>query len=85
MADFEARGGFAVKIRNELIPHIQYVFQTRDSTWEYFMLTGLISRLPSKHVVMLKEDLDRLLRHPTEDELLEGLDGVIVPLLHKIQ
>lgn len=74
-----------LRFGEELIPHIQNVFKTRDSTWEYFMLTGLISRLPSKYLVMLKGDLERILENPTEDEMLEKLDEVIIPLLNKIQ
>lgn len=49
------------------------------------MLTGLISRLPSEYLIMLKGDLERILENPTEDELLEKLDEVIIPLLNKIQ
>ncbi|WP_434750299.1 DUF5071 domain-containing protein [Paenibacillus amylolyticus] len=73
-----------LRFGEELIPHIKNVFKTRDSTWEYFMLTGLISRLPSKYVVMLKEDLERLLKHPTEDELLEEMDEIIIYLLNRV-
>ncbi|WP_258311627.1 DUF5071 domain-containing protein [Paenibacillus pabuli] len=74
-----------LRFGEELIPYIQNVFKTRDSTWEYFMLTGLISRLPSEYLIMLKGDLERILENPTEDELLEKLDEVIIPLLNKIQ
>lgn len=74
-----------LRFGEELIPHIQNVFKIRDSTWEYFMLTGLISRLPSKYLIMLKGDLERILENPTEDEMLEKLDEVIIPLLNKIQ
>ncbi|MBY0204440.1 DUF5071 domain-containing protein [Paenibacillus cucumis (ex Kampfer et al. 2016)] len=73
-----------LRFGDELIPHIQYVFQTRDSTWEYFMLTGLISRLPSECLRMLKSDLKRILEHPTDSELLEEMDEIIIPLLNKI-
>jgi hypothetical protein len=72
-----------LRFGEELIPHIKNVFKTRDSTWEYFMLTGLISRLPSKYLVLLKEDLERLLKNPTEDEVLEELNEIIIPLLNK--
>ncbi|MFE6077201.1 DUF5071 domain-containing protein [Paenibacillus sp. NPDC057886] len=74
-----------LRFGEELIPHIKHVFRTRDSTWEYYMLTGLINRLPSKYLVMLKEDLERLLKNPTEDEVLEELNEIIKPLLNKIQ
>ncbi|MDR9747075.1 DUF5071 domain-containing protein [Paenibacillus taichungensis] len=74
-----------LRFGEELIPHIQNVFKTKDPQWEYFMLTGLISRLPSRYLIVLKVDLERILKNPTEDEMLEELDEVIVPLLKKIQ
>ncbi|MGC5773673.1 DUF5071 domain-containing protein [Paenibacillus pabuli] len=74
-----------LRFGEEFIPHIQNGFQTKDPQWEYFMLTGLIRRLPSQYLIMLKGDLERILENPTEDEILEELDEVIIPLLDKIQ
>ncbi|PIH56893.1 DUF5071 domain-containing protein [Paenibacillus sp. LK1] len=74
-----------LRFGEELIPHIQNVFKTKDPQWEYFMLTGLIRRLPSRYLIVLKVDLERILKNPTEDEMLEELDEVIIPLLNKIQ
>lgn len=74
-----------LRFGDELIPHIQNVFQTRDPQWEYFMLTGLISRLPLECLRMLKPDLERILEHPTDNEALEDLEDVIVLLLNKLQ
>uniref|UniRef100_UPI00403FBF30 hypothetical protein n=1 Tax=Paenibacillus sp. Y5S-9 TaxID=3122489 RepID=UPI00403FBF30 len=61
------------------------VFKTRDPQWEYFMLSGLISRLPSNYLVMLKYELELILKNPTKYEILEELDDVILPLLEKIK
>ncbi|QOS80180.1 DUF5071 domain-containing protein [Paenibacillus sp. JNUCC31] len=74
-----------LRFGEELIPHIQNVFKTKDPQWEYFMLSGLISRLPSQYLIILKDDLERILENPTKSETLEELDEVIVPLLNKIQ
>ncbi|MEC0124032.1 DUF5071 domain-containing protein [Paenibacillus pabuli] len=74
-----------LRFGEELIPHIQNVFQTKDPQWEYFMLVGLISRLPISHLSMLQHDLLRILESPTQSEILEKLDEVIIPLLNKIQ
>ncbi|MFC9710254.1 DUF5071 domain-containing protein [Paenibacillus sp. NPDC056933] len=75
-----------LRFGEELIPHIQNVFKTKDPQWEYVMLTGLmISRLPSQYLIILKDDLGRILENPTADEVLEELDEVIIPLLNKIQ
>ncbi|MFJ2044487.1 DUF5071 domain-containing protein [Paenibacillus taichungensis] len=74
-----------LRFGEELIPHIQNVFKIRDPQWEYFMLSGLISRLPSRYLIVLKVDLERILKNPTKSEMLEELDEIIVPLLNKIQ
>lgn len=49
------------------------------------MLSGLISRLPSNYLVMLKYELELILKNPTKYEILEELDDVILPLLEKIK
>ncbi|SEO09763.1 DUF5071 domain-containing protein [Paenibacillus sp. OK076] len=74
-----------LRFGEELVPHIQNVFKTKDPQWEYFMLSGLDSRLPSRYLIGLKVDLERILKNPTKSELLEKLDEVIIPLLNKIQ
>ncbi|WP_315793237.1 DUF5071 domain-containing protein [Paenibacillus sp. BIC5C1] len=74
-----------LRFGEELIPHIQNVFKTKDPQWEYFMISGLISRLPSRYLIVLKDDLERILNNPTKSEMLEELDEVVVPLLNKIR
>lgn len=74
-----------LRLGEDLIPHIKDVLQTQDSTWEYFILVGLIDRLPISHLSMLQTDLIRILEFPTHDEILEELDEVIVELLEKMK
>uniref|UniRef100_UPI00403F4667 hypothetical protein n=1 Tax=Paenibacillus sp. FSL R5-0623 TaxID=2921651 RepID=UPI00403F4667 len=58
---------------------------TQDQQWEYFILVGLIDRLPISHLSMLQTDLVRILESPTPSEVLEELDEVIVELLEKMK
>ncbi|WP_342551987.1 DUF5071 domain-containing protein [Paenibacillus sp. FSL R7-0652] len=74
-----------LRFGDELIPHVRDVFQTRDPQWEYFMLTGLISRLPLECLYMLKPDLERIIDQPTYSEVLEEMDEAIILLLNKIK
>ncbi|MGO4731952.1 DUF5071 domain-containing protein [Paenibacillus sp. 2KB_22] len=74
-----------LRLGEDLIPHIKDVLQTQDSTWEYFILVGLIDRLPVSHLRMLRNDLVRILESPTPSEVLEELDEVIVELLKKMK
>ncbi|WP_017687379.1 DUF5071 domain-containing protein [Paenibacillus sp. PAMC 26794] len=74
-----------LRLGEDLVPHIKDVLQTQDSTWEYFILVGLIDRLPVSHLSMLRSDLVRILESPTHDEILEGLHEVIFELLEKMK
>ncbi|WFA85922.1 DUF5071 domain-containing protein [Paenibacillus amylolyticus] len=74
-----------LRLGEDLVPHIKDVLQTQDSTWEYFILVGLIDRLPVSHLSMLRSDLVRILESPTHDEILEELDEVILELLEKMK
>lgn len=74
-----------LRLGEDLVPHIKDVLQTQDSSWEYFILVGLIDRLPISHLSMLRSDLVRILESPTHDEILEELDEVIVELLEKMK
>ncbi|MCW3791211.1 DUF5071 domain-containing protein [Paenibacillus sp. LS1] len=74
-----------LRLGEDVIPHIKDVLQTQDSTWEYFILVGLIDRLPISHLSMLQTDLVRILESPTHDEILEELDEVILELLEKMK
>ncbi|MEK4364906.1 DUF5071 domain-containing protein [Paenibacillus sp. FSL M8-0212] len=74
-----------LRLGEDLIPHLKDVLKTQDPQWEYFILVGLIDRLPVSHLSMLQTDLVRILESPTPDEVLEELDGVILELLEKIR
>ncbi|MFX3646156.1 MAG: DUF5071 domain-containing protein [Paenibacillus sp.] len=74
-----------LRLGEDLIPHIKDVLQTQDPQWEYFILVGLIDRLPVSHLSMLQTDLVRILESPTPSEVLEELDEVIFELLEKME
>ncbi|WP_340013757.1 DUF5071 domain-containing protein [Paenibacillus sp. FSL K6-1318] len=73
-----------LRLGEDLVPHIKDVLQTQDPQWEYFILVGLIDRLPISHLSLLQTDLVRILESPTPSEVLEELDEVIVELLEKM-
>ncbi|WP_145151183.1 DUF5071 domain-containing protein [Paenibacillus xylanexedens] len=74
-----------LRLGEDLIPHIKDVLQTQDPQWEYFILVGLIDRLPISHLSMLQTDMVRILEFPTPSEVLEELDEVILELLDKMK
>ncbi|WP_433709059.1 DUF5071 domain-containing protein [Paenibacillus illinoisensis] len=73
-----------LRFDEELIPHIRNVFNTRDAEWEYFMIIGLMNRLPLHCLSFLKNDLERIIASPTQHEELGKLEDVILPLLEKL-
>ncbi|NMI06052.1 DUF5071 domain-containing protein [Paenibacillus sp. SZ31] len=74
-----------LRLGEDLIPHIKDVLQTQDPQWEYFILVGLIDRLPISHLSLIQTDLVRILESPTPSEVLEELDEVILELLEKMK
>ncbi|MGN7414335.1 DUF5071 domain-containing protein [Paenibacillus sp. SAF-068] len=74
-----------LRLGEDLIPHIKDVLQTQDPQWEYFILVGLIDRLPVSYLSTLETDLVRILESPTPSEVLEELDEVIFELLEKMK
>ncbi|MNO73640.1 putative acetyltransferase [compost metagenome] len=74
-----------VKFQAELIPHIQKVLHTKDGGWKYFLLHGLINRLPDPVLLELKSDLHRMQDYPTKDEQYEELEDILEELLARIR
>ncbi|OXM82304.1 DUF5071 domain-containing protein [Paenibacillus rigui] len=73
-----------LSFQEQLIPYIKNVLNTNDGTWKYFLLHGLINKLP-KHVLKdLKTDLERMKNSPTDDEKYEELEDILEELLEKI-
>lgn len=73
-----------IGFQDELIPYIRDIFQTNDGTWKYFLLHGLIRRLPDNVLLQLKPDLERMKDNPTIDEKYEELDDILTELLLRI-
>jgi hypothetical protein len=73
-----------IEFQSDLIPHIKNIFSTTDGSWKYFLLHGLINRLPSSIITELREDLERIKNNPTQDEKYEELDDILSELLARI-
>jgi len=68
----------------ELIPHIKHIFNSNDGCWKYFVLDGLVNRLPTDILLKLQKDLERMLNDPSRDEKEEELDDILQELLGRI-
>ncbi|MDQ0060015.1 hypothetical protein J2T14_002187 [Paenibacillus harenae] len=73
-----------INFQDELIPYVRDIFQTNDGTWKYFLLHGLIKRLPDSVLILLKSDLERMKNTPTPDEEYEELEDILTELLLRI-
>ncbi|MGW9570914.1 DUF5071 domain-containing protein [Paenibacillus terrae] len=72
-----------LNFEEELIPYIRRIFRTNDGCWKYFLLHGLIRKLPDYTLKELKADLNRMLNAPTEDEKQEELNDILIELLER--
>lgn len=73
-----------IGFQEELIPHLKNIFQTNDGCWKFFLLHGLIRRLPNHLLSSIKTELERIKKRPTTDEQTEELDDIVEELLARI-
>ncbi|AZK45164.1 DUF5071 domain-containing protein [Paenibacillus lentus] len=57
---------------------------SNDGCWKYFVLHGLVNRLPRDILQELREDLERMLNNSSRDEKEEELDDILQELLERI-
>jgi hypothetical protein len=59
----------------EIVPHIRAVLGSNDGGWKYSLIAiGLISKLSPNIRKSLRADLQRLVDHPTENDVREEVD-----------
>jgi hypothetical protein len=73
-----------VKFQEDLIPHLKYIFTMNDGDWKYFLLNGLIGKLPDHILETLKPDLERIKNNPTNDEKYSELNDIVEELLERL-
>ncbi|RXZ77430.1 DUF5071 domain-containing protein [Paenibacillaceae bacterium] len=73
-----------INFQKDLVPYIRNVLNTKDGTWKYFLLHGLVKRLPDNILLILKPDLERMYINPTDDEKYEELDDILQELLTRV-
>ena len=59
----------------EIVPHIKTILASQDGAWKYSLLSfGLLSRLEPTIRGALRDDLERLIASPTEDDIREEVN-----------
>ncbi|QYF91807.1 DUF5071 domain-containing protein [Massilia sp. PAMC28688] len=64
-------------------PGIREVLASDDDTWKWSVVTGIIARSPEL-VMLLRPELERMVKVPSQGERDEGLDQVASELLDRI-
>ncbi|MFD1177845.1 DUF5071 domain-containing protein [Paenibacillus puldeungensis] len=72
-----------INYQEDLLPHLKEIFNTNDGEWKYFILHGLVSRLPKHIIKELKPDLIRMKDFPTKDEIVSEINDIVTELLEK--
>ena len=68
----------------EIVPHIRTVLESQDGGWKYSLIAiGLISKLSPNIRKSLRTDLQRLVDHPTENDVEEEVDLISRETLHE--
>jgi hypothetical protein len=73
-----------MKFQEDLLPHLKYIFTTNEGDWKYFLLNGLISKLPDHILETLKPDLERIKNNPTNDEKYSELNDIVEELSERL-
>ena len=68
----------------ETAPHIKEILKGTDSIWKYWCLLELIKPMNKDHQLLFKEDLLRLIHHPSKDDQFEEVDEVAAEILEMI-
>ena len=69
----------------EKAPHIKEILKGTDSIWKYWCLLELIQPMNKDHQLLFKEDLLRLIHHPSKDDQLEEVDEVAAEILEMMR
>ena len=69
----------------ETAPHIKEILKGTDSIWKYWCLLELIKPMNKDHQLLFKEDLLRLIHHPSKDDQLEEVDEVAAEILEMMR
>ena len=69
----------------ETAPHIKEILKGTDSIWKYWCLLELIQPMNKDHQLLFKEDLLRLIHHPSKDDQLEEVDEVAAEILEMMR
>ncbi|WP_066072762.1 DUF5071 domain-containing protein [Neobacillus soli] len=69
---------------NELVLLIRNVFETEDNVWKFWCLEVLVKYLPTESKMVLRNDLIRLAKTPSEEEKLEEVDVIAKEILEQL-
>ncbi|MDN4600636.1 DUF5071 domain-containing protein [Paenibacillus sp. F6_3S_P_1C] len=73
-----------INFQYELIPYIREILDTNDVGWKYFLLDGLVRKLPDNILRELEQDLRRIINRPTKDEKTEEVDEIAREILERL-
>lgn len=77
LAPFLANAGRIV------VPGIRKILASNDDTWKWSVVTGIVAR-SQELVVLLRPELERIAKVPSQGERNEGLDRMASELLESI-
>jgi len=72
------------KFSYELLPYIREILNSNDVGWKYFLLEGLVRKLPNGVLRELEPDLRRIINSPTKDEKTEEVDEIAIELIERL-
>ncbi|MCF2946434.1 DUF5071 domain-containing protein [Paenibacillus tarimensis] len=69
---------------SEIIPHINQILNTNDGIWKDNVIRYLLKELPLEYKSTFKDELERIVKKPTRDEIEDEVVEAAIEVLEEI-
>ncbi|MBP7552409.1 MAG: DUF5071 domain-containing protein [Spirochaetes bacterium] len=68
----------------DIVPIVENILNTDDDVWKYWTLNYIVDKMDDSIILLIKSDLERIVRNPTDGEKIDEVDISAKQLLDKI-
>jgi Domain of unknown function (DUF5071) len=75
---------FVAQIGDPLVPYLKPIFDGNDLIWKHWIIDVVLSDTPLSVVKQFRDELEHLVKDPTQHEVAEDLPEVAKPVLDRL-
>ncbi len=68
----------------DIVPIVKNILNTDDDVWKYWTLNYIVDKMDDSIILLIKNDLERIVINPTDGEKIDEVDISAKQLLDKI-